>query len=280
MNPRETILEEFMDEFEIEQSIPMEFTQVPAPVEVVDEGCGDYFLDPQCLYNKFRQRSSVQTQQLAKISRIPANTEVAFCFATVPELYFHPDFSIRNPETFQLILRNEERQLEIQNANEALSGDQSAPSQSSSKSKRSQEDQTLTNYLDLVEVALLRQIMTKSPAFFRALDDIYDLQSMVSRAATRVIHIRRHLRDFDNSLTSGPMRLTKLEQRRVNESLVFELAQYMQRVCSVNLSSSLMDYLGFGRKSCYSKSPGYGRLYRCIGGHIQYEINLHTTFDR
>jgi hypothetical protein len=231
MNPRETILEEFMDEFEIEQSIPMEFTQVPAPLEVVDEGCGDYFLDPQCLYNKFRQRSSVQTQQLAKISRVPANTEVAFCFASVPELYFHPDFSIRNPETFQLILRNEERQQEIQLSNEALVDE--TPSKSS-KPKRSQEDQTLTNYLDLVEVALLRQIMTKSPAFFRALDDIYDLQSMVSRAATRVIHIRRHLRDFDNSLTSGPMRLTKLEQRRVNESLVFELAKYMQRVSPIN----------------------------------------------
>jgi hypothetical protein len=252
MNPRETMLEEFMDEFEIEQSIPMEFTQVPVPLEVVDEGCGDYFLDPQCLYNKFRQRSSVQTQQLAKISRIPANTEVSFCFATVPELYFHPDFSIRNPETFQLILRNEERQQEIQNSNEALIGETS-PSKSSSKSKRSQEDQTLTNYLDLVEVALLRQIMTKSPAFFRALDDIYDLQSMVSRAATRVIHIRRHLRDFDHSLTTGPMRLTKLEQRRVNESLVFELAKYMQRVCLMSVNSLLIYFCRFWQEELRSK---------------------------
>lgn len=218
-----------MDEFEIEQSIPMEFTQLPTVPEIVDEGCGVYFRDPQCWYNKFRQRSAANTQQLAKLSRMPANAEVAFCFATVPELYFHPEFSIRNPETFQLILRNEERQQE------ALASKDSSDEQTSKspvKSKKSSEDQTLTNYLDLVEVALLRQIMTKSPAFFRALDDIYDLQSMVSRAATRVIHIRRHLREFDNSLTTGPLRLTKLEQRRMNEALVFEKVQYMQRVLS------------------------------------------------
>lgn len=218
-----------MDEFEIEQSIPMEFTQLPSTPELVDEGCGEYFLDPQCWYNKFRQRSAASTQQLAKLSRMPANAEVAFCFATVPELYFHPDYSIRNPETFQLVLRNEERQQEVLASKEVTEESRLTPS---SKSKKSTEDQTLTNYLDLVEVALLRQIMTKSPAFFRALDDIYDLQAMVSRAATRVIHIRRHFREFGNSLTSGPLRLTKLEQRRVNEALVFEKAQYMQRVCT------------------------------------------------
>jgi hypothetical protein len=229
MNPRETIFEEFVDEFEIEQSIPLEFAQLPTTPEVEDEGCGEYFLDPQCLYNKFRQRNSVNTQQLAKISRVPANAEVAFCFASVPEMFFHPDFSIRNPDTFQLILRNEERQQELQAVNDAIN-EENHSSKVSSKSKRNQEDQTLPNYLDLVEVALLRQIMTKSPAFFRALDDIYDLQSMVSRAATRVIHIRRHLREFNTSLTTGPMRLSKLEQRRVNESLVFEKARYMQRV--------------------------------------------------
>jgi hypothetical protein len=260
MNPRETIFEEFVDEFEIEQSIPMEFTQLPTAPEVADEGCGEYFLDPQCLYNKFRQRSSANTQQLVKISRVPANAEVAFCFATVPEMFFHPDFSIRNAETFQLILRNEERQQEMQAANDALN-EENPSSKASSKLKKIQDDQTLPNYLDLVEVALLRQIMTKSPAFFRALDDIYDLQSMVSRAATRVIHIRRHLREFDNSITTGPMRLSKLEQRRVNESLVFEKARYMQRVSlgSFPLTSRAS---GLGWKKCDPELARARRLHR------------------
>ena len=39
----------------------------------------------------------------------------------------------------------------------------------------------LSYYLDLVEVALLRQIWLRSPAFFRALDDIKGLQYQVSR---------------------------------------------------------------------------------------------------
>jgi hypothetical protein len=37
----------------------------------------------------------------------------------------------------------------------------------------------LSYYMDLVEVALLRQIWLRSPAFFRALDDIKGLQHQV-----------------------------------------------------------------------------------------------------
>lgn len=228
MNPRETMLEEFMDEFEIEQSIPMDFVQQTQIVEPIDETCGNYFKDPQCLHNRFKQKNISNSHNLAKISRVPNNTEVAFCFATVPELYFHPDFSIRNADTFQHIIKTEERTQElIATSNSQLSDDSTLKS---SKSKKQNEDTTLTNYLDLVEVALLKQIMTKSPAFFRALDDIYDLQSMVSRAATRVIHIRRHLRESNNSIITGPMRLSKLEQRRRNELKIYEKAKYMQRV--------------------------------------------------
>ena len=245
MNPRETMFEEFMDEFEIEQSLPLDFVQQSQIVEIIDENCGDYFKDPQCLHNRFKQKNIAKSQYLAKISRVPNNTEVAFCFATVPELYFHPDFSIRNSDTFQNIIRTEERNQEL-NSNSTLQ----IPEDSllrTSKSKKQSEDTALTNYLDLVEVALLKQIMTKSPAFFRALDDIYDLQSMVSRAATRVIHIRRHLRESNNSIIIGPMRLSKLEQRRRNELKVYEKAQYMQRV-SIHIfyaSSLIISSLSF-----------------------------------
>lgn len=264
MNPRETILEEFMDEFEIEQSIPMDFAQQLPTVETVDETCGDYFKDPQCLYNRFKQKNVANSHNLAKISKVPNNSEVAFCFAAVPELYFHPSFSIRNPDTFQHIIRYEERNQELaaaaaaaaaldsqtttsttttEDSSTSPSSSSLSPTKSSSKSRKSNEDTTLTNYLDLVEVALLKQIMTKSPAFFRALDDIYDLQSMVSRAATRVIHIRRHIRESNNSILTGPMRLSKLEQRRRNEIKLFEKAQCMQTVSSLSLSFSVIDLI-------------------------------------
>lgn len=53
------------------------------------------------------------------------------------------------------------------------------------KNKRDEEasyyshHDALSHYLDLVEVALLRQIYVRSPAFFRALDDIQALQYQV-----------------------------------------------------------------------------------------------------
>jgi len=88
----------------------------------------------------------------------------------------------------------------------------------------------LTSYLDLVEVALLRQIITRSPSFFRALDDINCLHSYVSRAAIRVIHIRRQLRQTKDGEVAGDIRIPKLERRRRNEVTLNERIQCMQRV--------------------------------------------------
>jgi hypothetical protein len=87
----------------------------------------------------------------------------------------------------------------------------------------------LTSYLDLVEVALLRQIISRSPSFFRALDDINCLHSYVSRAAVRVIHIRRQLRQTKDGEVACDIRIPKLERRRRNEVILNEKIQSMQR---------------------------------------------------
>ena len=87
----------------------------------------------------------------------------------------------------------------------------------------------LTGYLDLVEVALLRQIVSRSPSFFRALDDINCLHNYVSRAAVRVIHIRRQLRQTSDGEIAGDIRIPKLERRRRNEVVLNVKIQSMQR---------------------------------------------------
>lgn len=88
---------------------------------------------------------------------------------------------------------------------------------------------TLSSYLDLVEVALLRQIIARSPSFFRALDDINSLHTLVSRAAVRVIHIRRQLRQTKEGEVAGDCRIPKLERRRKNEVNLSEKLRSMQR---------------------------------------------------
>jgi hypothetical protein len=243
MNPRETMIEEFLDEFEIEQAVPLDFTANAPPIEPIDERCGEYFKDPGCIYNRYRLRTVHSSQhsayQLSKISRLPANAEVAYCFDHVPDLYFHPDFSIQNPETFNHIIKVEQRIQQSVISSSLV--DSTTTTVSSPTTKRrgynSNDETSLTTYLDLVEIALLRQIMTRSPAFFKALDDIYELQSMVSRAATRVIHLRRHLKECDRLNAVGPVRLTRIEQRRINEVKVYEKVRYMQRV-KIHLSAT------------------------------------------
>ena len=283
MNPRETIFEEFIDEFEIEQAIPLEFVGYVPGEDLLDTTVSNYFKDPSCLYNKFKMRSTVGTEHLAKISRLPTNAELAYCFQNVPDVYFRTDFFAKHTDIVHAIVALDDCEDTISLGREAISSDSSPDTASvedvdlrdieyedeqvsssaswtntgpygpsSSRSGRASapggaviadtggrsgvttaakatatlpsggtlvvpgtspagrlSEARLTNYLDLVEVALLRQIMSKSTAFFRALDDIHNLQSMVSRAATRIIHLRRELRGFDNEIVAGPVRIPR-----------------------------------------------------------------------
>jgi hypothetical protein len=144
----------------------------------------------------------------ARLNKL-ASDELRSCYNEVPELFFRPDFSLLNPEIFN-------QTLMIKDIVEGAGGD--SGSRSTSKSGQegtkiigaaqvqkklvsartrtySSEDisvlmsrglngdsssqDALSHYLDLVEVALLRQIWLRSPAFFRALDDIKGLQFQV-----------------------------------------------------------------------------------------------------
>jgi hypothetical protein len=270
MNPRETMFEEFVDEFEIEQAYPLDFTGYVHVDEIVEESVrlSGYFKDPLCLYNRYKMGRSIGTQQLAKISRLPTNAEIGYCFKMVPDVYFRSDFSAKHTDIVHAILALEDKEqssarltaaspggngsdVNVDTGKEGESvrvGDRNEQGENGRRSgdppvavgrgvgggaggEDKLSEARLTTYLDLVEVALLRQIMSKSPAFFRALDDIHNLQSMVSRAATRIMHIRRELRGFDNEIVAGPLRIPRLDQRRANELLLHEKLLYMQRVC-------------------------------------------------
>ena len=77
------------------------------------------------------------------------------------------------------------------------------------------KQERFSRYLDLVEVALLRQIWSKSTAFFRALDDIKGLQRQVVDAYKRLTALRSRLRLADEGVTTSSMRIPQLYRRQV-----------------------------------------------------------------
>lgn len=145
-----------------------------------------------------------------------AGDELRVCYREVPELFFRSDFSLLSPEIFNQTLLIKDTATTTSSSNGGANADATVGGHGSHnptgaggpsaggelqrkrdlKSSRtySSEDvlemmqrqgldgrsqDVLSYYLDLVEVALLRQIWLRSPAFFRALDDIKGLQLQV-----------------------------------------------------------------------------------------------------
>ena len=137
-------------------------------------------------------------------------------------MFLRYDFDLRNPDIFNEVLgpgANSSAGKSGGGAGSAsmsgsdmvtgLSAGTAAVGQVVSKQER------FSRYLDLVEVALLRQIWSKSTAFFRALDDIKGLQRQVVDAYKRLTALRSRLRLADEGVTTSSMRIPQLYRRQV-----------------------------------------------------------------
>lgn len=93
-----------------------------------------------------------------------------------------------------------------------------------------EQEQELSRYLDLVEMALLKQIWIRSPAFFRALDDLKGLKVLVSQATSHLMDLRKKLQTVDEEVAVRAMRIPQIRQRQQNEVLLCDKLMYMQQV--------------------------------------------------
>ena len=157
--------------------------------------------------------------------------DVALCFREVPPIFLRYDFDLRNPDIFNEVLGPGSSNAGAPKLS-AGSGSGSGVGQVVSKQEK------FSRYLDLVEVALLRQIWSKSNAFFRALDDIKGLQRQVAEAYKRLTALRSRLRLADEGVTTSSMRIPQLYRRQVNEWIMIDINFYL-----LNLSASMDDHL-------------------------------------
>jgi len=79
-------------------------------------------------------------------------------------------------------------------------------------------------------MALLKQIWIRSPAFFRALDDIKGLKVLVTQATTHLMDLRKRLQTVDEEVAVRAMRIPQIRQRQQNEVLLCDKLMYMQQV--------------------------------------------------
>jgi len=165
------------------------------------------------------------TRTPSSSQRNAADTEnqAANCFRLVPDVFFASEFSLANPRIFEEILN---------------------PSNSSGNAQQKR----LSDYLDLVENALLQQIWSRSTDIFNALDDIKGQQEHVTSAMSSVDRLRGHLREMDTQVASSALHIPLMHRRRGNEAKLLSTLLCMQRVLDGrnNVQTLLEggDYLG------------------------------------
>ena len=133
--------------------------------------------------------------------------DLTVCYRDVPSMFFRPDFSLRNPEMFNQVLGPSSKKDKDKDSS---TGRLKALHQSKDGGTAPNKQEILSRYLDLVEVALLKQIWLKSTAFFRALDDIKGLQTSVASASGKISSLRSSLSSADEGIAMSAMKIPQL----------------------------------------------------------------------
>jgi len=276
INPRETIFDTFVDEFEIDQSMPLEHSATSSPMPLMGNSGGSisHTVSPmgailtslqlfpattasdmeslQKLINKMKRilsefeslhnKHSKDNRDLGYLlasSPAVSNDSILSCFKTVPEIFFRPDFSLQNPEIFNIVFGH------IHTGHDAASGHtQSRPRANPTSS---QQD-TLSMHLDMIETALLKQIWVRSPAFFRALDDLTGIQVLVTNTYKRLGVLREQMAIIDNEVAVSALRIPQMYLRQNNETKLYEklimVKQIIEKKGYIQSLIDAEDYLG------------------------------------
>jgi len=118
------------------------------------------------------------------------------CFAEVPSLFFKKEFFLGDPDVFEHTLGTHSTLAagaHHQHQKRPGRGNGSGAGSGGAVGQYEPQQEVLSRHLDLVEVALLKTINSRSPAFFRALDDIQGQQKQVAEAAACLARLRARL---------------------------------------------------------------------------------------
>jgi len=170
-------------------------------------------------YNSVHRRHHHRPDQAAALQTLATASagDDSSVYREVPEIFFRPDFRLTLADIFDQTI-----------SPEAFSGGRGRTA--SGLSGEGSQQEHLAQYLDLVELALLKQIWTRSPQFFKALDEIKALQFQVSQATSRLKVLRERLREVDEDVALTAIRIPQMHRRMKNEITLLAKVQHMHNV--------------------------------------------------
>lgn len=261
MNPRETLFDNWMDEFAAEQSAVLDVLHPSGPSASDVAECRRVTARLRALL-EHRSRGGLlvpqavaaarddTTPDMYLLSRFSGDTEdVEVCFREVPPVFFRPHYAPTSAGSHDLLHQHQHQHsyLKAEELNEMIESVASGAGGSGGAEFQPHLER-LSQYLDLVELALLKQIWAKSPAFFRASDDIRGLREAVKNAIYTLSARRRDLRNVADGLRAGPMWIPQVHRRAENQKKLLSKLSAVQRVlrgrAAVTSLMEIEDHLG------------------------------------
>ncbi|XP_010538595.1 PREDICTED: vacuolar protein sorting-associated protein 54, chloroplastic [Tarenaya hassleriana] len=141
---------------------------------------------------------------------------LAACLREVPALYFKEDFALEDGPTFRA----------------------ACPFSSLTENLTLQEK--LSQYLDVVELHLVKEISVRSDSFFEAQGQLQDLNVKIVEGCSRIRELKETIRLLDKDLVDSAREIQDLSSTRAN---LLELQQRLRLILYVNQALSALKLL-------------------------------------
>ncbi|XP_022572531.2 vacuolar protein sorting-associated protein 54, chloroplastic isoform X1 [Brassica napus] len=162
------------------------------------------------IINHTKEESSSDLDQERHVSGL------ASCLREVPSLYFKEDFALEDGATFR----------------------SACPFSSLNENLALQEK--LSQYLDVVEMHLVKEISVRSDSFFEAQGQLEDLNVKIVEGCGRIRDLKETIRVIDRSLVESARRIQELSSTRVN---LLELQRKLRVILYVNQALTALKLL-------------------------------------
>ncbi|CAH8346039.1 unnamed protein product [Eruca vesicaria subsp. sativa] len=162
------------------------------------------------IINHAREESSGFVDQESHVSGL------ASCLREVPSLYFKEDFALEDGATFR----------------------SACPFSSLSENLALQEK--LSQYLDVVEMHLVKEISVRSDSFFEAQGQLQDLNGKIVEGCSRIRELKETIRVLDRNLVDSARQIQELSSTRIN---MLELQRKLRVILYVNQALSALKLL-------------------------------------
>jgi len=163
---------------------------------------------------------------LADASKKKAQDNLSSVEEIVPNLFLKSDFCLENTNTFKAIISFSENSslLELENP--------SSPNSWSGIVKEAIKDlsRKLTDYLDIVEENLSKQISVRFRDFFHIMNAMDSVMDQLSKTIREVSLVRSKCHQLENTLIKPSLRNIQITKARYNAKLVLEKVKLIATV--------------------------------------------------